>query len=101
MSIHVAPCSIFNLGLSIEFYNPLTRLSLKNESGVRFNIPIRKQFSFSVRFILLEITLPRFDWGVKFSLINWPSSIDLISCDLQGLSMSDGELMISDVGISD
>ena len=66
-----------------------------------FNIPIRKQLSLGFLFILLDITLPRFDWGVKFSLMKSPSSIDLISCDLQGLSMSDGELMNSEFSISD
>jgi hypothetical protein len=84
------------LALLTAFSTPLTRLSLKNESGVTFNIPIRKQLPFGLLFILLEITLPRFDWGVKFSLINWPSSIDLISCDLQGRLMSGGDTMDSD-----
>ena len=80
---------------------PIERLPLKNESGVAFKIPIKKQFPSDFRFILLDIALPRFDWGVKFSLIKPSSSIDLISCDLQGGAMSDGDIMNSEGSISD
>tara|TARA_B100000965_G_C19584226_1_gene754952 strand:- start:374 stop:1117 length:744 start_codon:yes stop_codon:yes gene_type:complete len=39
--------------------------------------------------------------GVKFSLIDSPSSIDLISCDLQGRLMSGGDVMDSEANMSE
>ena len=44
---------------------------------------------------------PRFASGAKFSLINSPSSIDLISCDLQGRLMSGGDVMDSEANMSE
>ena len=48
-----------------------------------------------------ELLTPLLESGVKFPLIATASSIDLISCDLQGHLMSGGDVMDSDTSVHD
>lgn len=48
-----------------------------------------------------ELLTPLLDSGAKFPLIATASSIDLISCDLQGHLMSGGDVMDSDTSVHD
>ena len=48
-----------------------------------------------------ELLTPLLESGAKFPLIATASSIDLISCDLQGRLMSGGDVMDSDTSVHD
>ena len=48
-----------------------------------------------------ELLTPLTESGAKFPLIGLASSIDLISCDLQGHLMSGGDVMDSDTSVHD
>ena len=48
-----------------------------------------------------ELLTPLLESGAKFPLIATASSIDLISCDLQGHPMSGGDVMDSDTSVHD
>ena len=50
---------------------------------------------------IAELLTPLLESGAKFPLIATASSIDLISCDLQGHLMSGGDVMDSDTSVHD
>ena len=50
---------------------------------------------------IAELLTPLLESGAKFPLIATASSIDLISCDLQGPLMSGGDVMDSDTSVHD
>ena len=50
---------------------------------------------------IAELLTPLLESGAKFPLITTASSIDLISCDLQGHLMSGGDVMDSDTSVHD
>ena len=52
-------------------------------------------------FSVPELLTPLLESGAKFPLIATASSIDLISCDLQGHLMSGGDVMDSDTSVHD
>ena len=73
----------------------------KNESGVMFSIPINSGLLSDLLWISEKEGTRLSELGVKFSLIDSPSSIDLISCDLQGRLMSGGDVMDSEANMSE
>ena len=66
-----------------------------------FSIPINSGLLSDLLWISEKEGTRLSELGVKFSLIDSPSSIDLISCDLQGRLMSGGDVMDSEANMSE